>query len=640
MCGIVAAVSKQGGIREQPLARAAHRLRHRGPDAQHVWVSPDGRAGLGHARLSIIDLETGDQPIANEDRRLHLVANGEFYDFERIRQDLERDGHVFGTRSDSEIALHLFEDRGPRAVHSLRGEFAFAIWDARDGHLFAARDRFGIKPLYYTIHDGTFYLASEVKAFAELGVPLQWDRETLYDVHFVSHPPDRTLFRGVYQLPPACSLLTDGEQVRVMPYWDWDFPPGVPNHDAPIDEREWVERLHASFEEAIRLRLRADVPVACYLSGGIDSCAVLGFASRISPRPLRAYTLAFDHADYDESGLAQDQARLSGAEFCRVDIRSELLADHFSDAIYHAERPFANAHAVAKYLLSRAVRDSGVKVVLTGEGSDEIFAGYPFFRRDLVLYGSNGLDPAEKTRLLAELDAVNRVSSGTLMPQGSTALKSVEQALGFVPSNLESWAQIGAGLLSVTTDSFHTEFCGRDTLRVMLGCLDVERQLAGRHAVNQALYIWGKTMLPNYILSNLGDRMEMAHSVEGRLPFLDHGVAELAARMPVSMKIKGMTEKYVLREAARPVLTEAVYARQKHPFMSPPATFQRDGRLYTCLQDTLRSRALDGPGIYDRARVTKLLDAIPSMDGPGRARADALLMWMSSLCHLADRMRL
>ena len=311
------------------------------------------------------------------------------------------------------------------------------------------------------------------------------------------------------------------------------------------------------------LRLRADVPVACYLSGGIDSCAVLGFASRLSSRPIRAYTLSFDHADYDEGDLARDQAARSGAEFCRIDIRSEHLADHFSDAIYHAERPFVNAHAIAKFLLSRAVRDSGIKVVMTGEGSDEIFAGYPHFRRDLVLHGSNGHgpdDPAEQARLLAELDAANRVSAGTLLPQGSTPIDSVQRVLGFVPSSLESWAQIGTGCCGVTHDEFRHAFADRDTFRVMLGCLDVERQLAGRHPVNQSLYIWGKTMLPNYILSNLGDRMEMAHSVEGRLPFLDHHVVEEAARMPVSMKISGMTEKYVLREATRDVLIEPVYA--------------------------------------------------------------------------------
>jgi asparagine synthase (glutamine-hydrolysing) len=639
MCGIVAAVSKRGGISADSIARATRSLRHRGPDAQQVWTSLDGRAALGHARLSIIDLETGDQPIPNEDGTLRVVVNGELYDFERIRCELEKDGHTFRTRSDSEIALHLFEDRGSRALASLRGEFALAIWDERDGQLFAARDRFGIKPLYYTVYDGTFYLASEVKALAEAGVPLRWDRDTLYDVHFVSHPPDRSLFAGIYQLPPASYLLTDGEQVRVMPYWDWDYPAADLTRSNG-DGRQWVAQLEQSFEEAVRLRLRADVPVACYLSGGIDSCAVLGFASRLSSKPLRAYTLAFDHADYDESALAVEQAERSGAEFCRVDIHSEDLAEHFSDAIYHAERPIANAHAIAKFLLSRAVRDSGIKVVLTGEGSDEIFAGYPHFRRDLILYGGNGHDPGAKARLLAELEAANRVSAGLLMPQGSTAFDSVKRVLGFVPSNLETWGQIGQGLLRVTSDEFRHEFATRDTFRVMLECLDVERQIAGRHPVNQALYIWGKTMLPNYILSNLGDRMEMAHSVEGRLPFLDHHVVEQAARMPVSMKIKGTIEKYVLREAARPVLIDAVYTRQKHPFMSPPATIQTSGRLYTFLQDTLRSDALDGPGIYDRARVLPLLDSIPSMDAAARGRTDALLMWMTSLCVLAERLRM
>jgi asparagine synthase (glutamine-hydrolysing) len=639
MCGIVAAVSKRGGISADSIARATRSLRHRGPDAQQVWTSLDGRAALGHARLSIIDLETGDQPIPNEDGTLRVVVNGELYDFERIRCELEKEGHTFRTRSDSEIALHLFEDRGSRALASLRGEFALAIWDERDGQLFAARDRFGIKPLYYTVYDGTFYLASEVKALAEAGVPLRWDRDTLYDVHFVSHPPDRSLFAGIYQLPPASYLLTDGEQVRVMPYWDWDYPAADLTRSNG-DGRQWVAQLEQSFEEAVRLRLRADVPVACYLSGGIDSCAVLGFASRLSSKPLRAYTLAFDHADYDESALAVEQAQRSGAEFCRVDIHSEDLADHFSEAIYHAERPIANAHAIAKFLLSRAVRDSGIKVVLTGEGSDEIFAGYPHFRRDLILYGGNGHDPGAKAHLLAELEAANRVSAGLLMPQGSTAFDSVKRVLGFVPSNLETWGQIGQGLLRVTSDEFRHEFATRDTFRVMLECLDVERQIAGRHPVNQALYIWGKTMLPNYILSNLGDRMEMAHSVEGRLPFLDHHVVEQAARMPVSMKIKGTTEKYVLREAARPVLIDAVYTRQKHPFMSPPATIQTSGRLYTFLQDTLRSDALDGPGIYDRARVLPLLDSIPSMDAAARGRTDALLMWMTSLCVLAERLRM
>jgi asparagine synthase (glutamine-hydrolysing) len=632
MCGIVACVSPRGDIDQVRLRAAVHRLRHRGPDAQSTWIATHGRAGLGHARLSIIDLVTGDQPIADEDALLRIVANGEFYDFERVRTELERSGHRFRTRSDSEIALHLYQDHGADALRALRGEFAFAIWDERAGELFAARDRFGIKPLYYTVHDGTFYLASEVKAFAALGVPLAWDLQALHDVHFVSHPPDQSLFTGIRQLPPGSYLQTDGEHVRITQYWDWNYP------DAGADDRtsdaEWIERLERTFEDAVRLRLRADVPVACYLSGGIDSCAVLGFASRLSPQPLRAFTLSFDHADYDEAALAEEQAALSGARFQRIDVRSSDLADHFADAIYHAERPFANAHAVAKYMLSRAVRDAGLKVVLTGEGSDELFAGYPHFRRDMLLHGMPELDEETRRSKLAELDAANRASAGTLLPQGASTIDSVQRALGFVPSSLESWAQIGTGLLRVVDDSFLAANAGRDTFGALMDSLDVPGQLTGRHPVNQALYIWDKTMLPNYILSNLGDRMEMSHSVEGRLPFLDHHVAELAARMPVSMKIHGMIEKFVLREAAKAVVTPAVYRRQKHPFMSPPAALEQKAGLYTFLQDTLRSEALDGPGIYDRKKVTPLLDALPSLDAAARGRADALLMWMTSLCLL------
>ena len=637
MCGIVAAVSRRRGVNGEALARATWRLNHRGPDSQRVWVDQRGRAGLGHARLSIIDLTTGDQPIANEDRRLHLVANGEFYDFERIRCELEKRAHAFHTRSDSEIALHLYEERGVRSVHELRGEFAYAIWDERDQILFAARDRFGIKPLYYTVHDGTFYLASEVKAFVELGVPLEWDRETLYDIHFVTHAPDRSLFKGVYQVPPGSYLITDGEHVRTVQYWDWDYP-FRDDIAVPGDPREHIERFAHEFEEAVRQRLRADVQVACYLSGGIDSCSVLGFASRLASQPIRAYTLSFDHADYDERAIAEEQSALSGAEFRRIDIRSEHTADHFSDALYHAERPFANAHVVAKYLLSRAVREDGIKVVLTGEGSDEILAGYPHFRRDAVLYGSDELDADTKQQLLAQLEQANRVSSGLLMPQAGTSIESVRRAMGFVPSQLETWKQIGTGLLSVVNDDFRCSFADRDTYGMLMNHLDVERQLAGRDVVNQSLYVWAKTMLPNYILSNLGDRMEMAHSVEGRLPFLDHHVVEAVAQMPVSMKINGMTEKWVLREAARPVITDTVYRRQKHPFMSPPSTVQPGGKLYTMLQDTLRSSLLDGPGIYDREKVVRALDAVPSMDGAARNRMDSVLMWMGSLVLLHDRL--
>ena len=639
MCGIVASVSYRGRVSSEALARATRALRHRGPDTERTWVAGHGRAGLGHARLSIIDLTTGEQPIANEDGRLHITANGEFYDFERIRLELESRGHAFSTGSDSEIALHLYEDLGAACLHQLRGEFAFAIWDEHDGTLFAGRDRFGIKPLYYALHDGACHIASEVKALKELGVPLRWDDETMFDLHRgVMHPPDRTPFAGVYQVPPGCYLTTDGARVNIHGYWDWDYPT-ADRTKLDRDPREWVERLATKFEEAVRLRLRADVPVACYLSGGIDSCAVLGVASRLSSRPLRAYTLSFDMADYDERALAEAQARLSGAEFYPIAIRSAQMADSFADAIYHAERPFVNAHAVAKFLLSRAVRDSGVKVVLTGEGSDEVFAGYPFFRRDLVLHNMEGQDPETARALLATLDAGNKVSQGILLPRGeTTTLESVKRVLGFVPTIISTWEQQGRTMSGLLDGDFAARFRDRDTFRGVLNHLDVSRQLTGRDAVNQSLYIWAKTLLPNYILSNLGDRMEMAHSVEGRLPFLDHHVVEEVTRMPVAMKIQGMTEKYVLREATKPVLTDAVYRRQKHPFLSPPSTLQMDGPLFGLIQDTLRGKALERTGLYDKAKVGALLDAIPTMDAGARTALDAGLMWLTSTCLLHERL--
>jgi asparagine synthase (glutamine-hydrolysing) len=471
-------------------------------------------------------------------------------------------------------------------------------------------------------------------------VKLRWDREAVYDMHrgVALHGPDQTLFDGVRQVPPGHYLVSNGKTARVLPYWDWDYPT-ADRTGFDRSPHEWVDALRAELEEAVRLRLRADVPVACYLSGGIDSCAVLGLASRLSGRPLRAYTLSFDMAAYDERALAEAQASLSGAEFFPIDIRAEHLSDHLADAVYHAERPIVNAHVVAKYLLSRAVRDSGVKVVLTGEGSDEVFAGYPFFRRDMILYNTEGQDPATAKGLLARLDASNKVSQGLLLPTGEGGANStVARILGFVPTIVETWDQQGARMAGFLHRDLADAYRDRDPFRVLLGQLDVERQLAGRDPVNQALYLWAKTALPNYILSNLGDRMEMAHSVEGRLPLLDHHVAALVAKMPIAMKINGMTEKFVLREAAKPVLTDEVYRRQKHPFLSPPSTLQTEGGLHGLVQDTLRGAALERTGLYDSAKVASLLDSIPGMDAAARTSVDPLLMWMTSTCLLQERL--
>jgi asparagine synthase (glutamine-hydrolysing) len=638
MCGIVALFSPRGTVALGDVERATEQLIRRGPDGQRQWMAPHGRVGLGHARLSIIDLATGDQPIASEDGRIHTVVNGEFYDFERIQRELVQKGHTLKTKSDSEIVLHLYEDLGPGCLEQLRGEFALVIWDEPNQLLFAARDRFGIKPLFFAQHGGTLYLASEVKALFAAGVPARWNTDTVYATMAGGHPT-QTLYEGISQVPPGHYLLATAGYTQLHRYWDFNYP--KEEGRAPLADEEYAERLHHALDEAVRLRLRADVPVGCYLSGGLDSCTVLGLASKHLVDPIRAFTLTFDRADYDESVMASEMAALAGAEYYPVPIRQSDLADHFFDATWYAETLCFNAHGVAKYLLSDAVRKAGYKVVLTGEGADEIFGGYAHFRRDMLLYDNDGQDPAAVDALLGELERMNPVSRGLLLPDGDgLSTESVTRRLGFTPSWIATGAASGLKLRGVVAAEFIDGLTSRDAFRPLLDSVDVLGQLAGRAPVHQSLYLWSKTVLPNYILVILGDRMEMAHSVEGRVPFLDHHVVELICSMPVRQKIRGMTEKYVLRQAARPVITDTVYRRQKHPFLSPPATLNQEGRLSEIMQDTLRGPVMASLPFFDRRKVVDLLDTLPSLDDGARTAIDQMLMLILSACVLQDRFKL
>jgi asparagine synthase (glutamine-hydrolysing) len=633
MCGIAAFFSTGKAISAENLRRATNALHHRGPDSHGAWISTDRRVGLGHARLSIIDLTTGDQPIANENSRIHIVVNGEFYDFKRQRKELEGRGHRFRTRSDSEVALHLYEEFGTHCVQRLRGEFAFVLWDEANQKLLAARDRFGIKPLFYAHCDGILYLASEIKALFAAGVPARWDHENFYQHATGPVMPERTLFEGVHQVPPGHFLTATEGGVRIQRYWEFDFPTAAALRADRRDERAYIEEFSAVFEEAVRLRMHADVPVGCYLSGGLDSCAVLGFAARLSSTPIQAFTLTFDQAAYDEGEIAREMATRAGANFHPIPIKQADIADHFAEAIWHSETLFSNGHGVSKYLLSRAVRDAGYKVVYTGEGSDEIFGGYVHFRSDMLQHNTEGQDPAEIQRLQQQLEKANAVSRGVLMPEGDfEGLESVERVLGFVPSCLKVFAAQGQRRRELFAADFKARFEGRDSTRLFLDNFDLPTLLGGRDPLNKSLFVWAKSFLPGYILNLLGDRMEMAHSIEGRVPFLDHHVVECVCRAPVSMKIRGMTEKYLLREAAKPVITDTVYRRQKHPFMSPPVTTAPTERFHQMLQDTLRGPGLASMPFYDRKKVVSLLDRLPAMSDAERVGWDPVLMSLLSAC--------
>jgi asparagine synthase (glutamine-hydrolysing) len=640
MCGIVALFSRRGTIPEDSLHRATRRLEHRGPDGQKMWIAPHRQVGLGHARLSIIDLTTGDQPIANETNTIHIVVNGEFYDYERIQVELQQRGHQLRTRSDSEIALHLYEELGTHCLEHLRGEFAFVLWDELNQTLFAARDRFGIKPLFYSIHNDILYFASEVKALFAAGVPAAWSHESFFHAADLGNQPSQTLYKNVFQIPPAHYLLATGSHISVQPYWDFHYP--RLDHGQPeVREEEYAELFRRELEEAVRIRLRADVAVGCYLSGGLDSCSVLGLASLHHPEPIRAFTLTFDHPQYNEESIAREMATHANAEFYPIPISQRDLADNFADSTWNSEMLCVNAHGVAKFMLSRAVRKAGYKVVLTGEGSDEIFGGYAHFRRDMLLYNNQGQDPNEVGNLLQQLADTNPVSRGLLLPDGETRpLDTVKNLLGFVPSWMETFSGRALKLHELFSNDFTNQFNGRDSYRPLLNSLDYWKQLKHREPVNQSLYLWSKTGLPAYILTILGDRMEMAHSIEGRVPFLDHHVVECVCSMPVAMKIRGMTEKYILREAARPVITDSVYRRQKHPFLSPPATLNPEEGLNSLMEDTLRGPVLRALSFFERDKVIALLNRVPNMDVGQRTVVDQVLMLVLSACILQERFHL
>jgi asparagine synthase (glutamine-hydrolysing) len=426
----------------------------------------------------------------------------------------------------------------------------------------------------------------------------------------------------------------------VNQYWDFNYPKA--DHTASQrSDGDYSAELRRVLEEAVRVRLRADVPVGCYLSGGLDSCAILGLAAKHHPDPIRAFTLTFDLPDYDEEKEAREMAAKAGAEFFPIPIRQDDLADHFSDAVLQSETFCINAHGVAKYLLSRAVREVGYKVVLTGEGSDEMLGGYAHFRRDMLLYNREGQSPEEIAALLQDLERLNPVSRGLLMPHGEAKpLENVRRVLGFVPSWIETFSARSAKMQDLLAGEFAERFGGSESYHAVLSDIDIHGQLKGRDPVHQSLYLWSKTLLPNYLLTILGDRMEMAHSIEGRVPFLDHHVVEVIRSQPVNQKIHGMTEKYVLREAVRDVISDTVYRRQKHPFLSPPATLNPKEKLSTLVQDTLRGPVLASIPFFDQKKVVCLLDGLNSMDEGSRVAYDQVLMILVSACVLHERFHL
>ncbi|ORX88593.1 glutamine-hydrolyzing asparagine synthase [Basidiobolus meristosporus CBS 931.73] len=543
--------------------------------------------GLGHTRLSIIDLEGGQQPLSNETDDIHVIVNGEFYDFERIREELIASGHTFKTSSDSEIALHLYEEYGYSFLEHLRGEFAFCLWDTRRSVFLAARDRFGIKPLYYANKDDRLYIASEIKAFPPLGLKMSWDVDSI--VHGGPLTDMRTQFAGISKVPPGHYItITLSGSFHMEKYWDADYPDKRVKDPRSIEEM--IEGVRSRLEEAVRQRLRSDVPVGVYLSGGIDSSCIAGIATKIlrekDPNArIHAFTISFPEGNHlDEGPIAERTAEFCDTIFDKLEITDEKIAEAFEDAIWHFEMPVPNVNSVSKFLLSRFVRDAGYKVVLTGEGSDEHFAGYKTFASDYLLE----LDLTTSLKPLSEMDRVtlldNEIHSKSVVPGTMGAKIDIDDSpVTKRMLNGISTPQMVGKFLYVNKSVYNDYVLHRTgapdlSLAIASGLSgEARRKIAHNwHPLHSALYCENKTLLPNGLCNVLGDRGEMAHSIEARTPFLDHFLTEYVNGLPPSVKLGlsetgELVEKWILREAVKPYITEELYLRTKHPFFAPAA---------------------------------------------------------------------
>jgi asparagine synthase (glutamine-hydrolysing) len=594
MCGIVALWNKHHAINPDELLSATRLLQHRGPDCQKIWTAHHQRAGLGHARLSIIDLVGGDQPLHSQDGKLHVVVNGEFYDYETIRASLIQKGYVFSTESDSEIILPLYREYGVECLAHLNGEFAFVLYDEEKHVMFAARDRFGIKPLYYAIYEGNLYLASEVKAILKLGVPARWNEEAIWMSTF--GVPDQSLscFQGIRYVKPGHYLLANMDKSSCVEklYWDLSFPAETSVPDARSDE-EYIEQFQQLFAQAVRRRLRADVPVGCYLSGGIDSAAVTAMAAQLSQQPVSAFNVAFEEVDaLNESKFAKELSDSKGIFLHSIPITTQDIADHYAHALWHTEWPIPNGSPVAKYLLSKYVNELGYRVVMTGEGSDELLMGYPNLWVDSIRYSSSSADQQAYEQF--ELARKNAQGVGKL---DSILTQQIVQKIGYVPFVMQ------VSYLAADFQLFSEEFTARHPHQrpelLFFNRLLVPNNIS---KPNMSAYIHIKSLLPIGTLNFLGDRTEMANSIEGRPPFFDNDLVEFMQKLPLRLKVRGSLRKYILNHAMKDHLPSSIRERVKHEFLAPTGSHEKSP-IYKLMQEVFNSESLRRIPFLNHQRV-------------------------------------
>ncbi|OFV83610.1 MAG: asparagine synthase (glutamine-hydrolyzing) [Acidobacteria bacterium RBG_16_64_8] len=632
MCGIVGEIGPAACNREQ-LLRMMGMLTHRGPDEAGLLVA-EGVA-LGHLRLSIVDPEHGQQPMSTLDGRHWVVFNGEIFNHVELRQELESAGHAFRTRCDTEVLLNAFREWGAGCLERFNGQWAFALWNRETGDAFLARDRFGVRPLFYSVlPDGrTLLFASEMKAIlADSRVSHSWDLQALRDI-FISWgcEAERTPLRSIRLLPPGSWMKIAQGRIELGRWWDVDYSPEVVDWSRTDDS--WHEEVRATLNEACRLRLRADVPVGTYLSGGLDSSIISWLSKAHQPR-LQTFSVAFSDAAYDESSFQDLVAGEIGTEHHRLSIRRETIAEHFRDTIWHTETPMHRTAPVPLMRLSRMVRDAGMKVVLTGEGADEVFGGYDQFKENKIRrFWARCPDSAWRKRLLDRLESnVPRSGPRTRAFWYAFYGQGLDGTTRPGYSHHPRWRN-GLSLLPLLRE--HGNGQGPDAADWIE---QVEHTAPERFAswnpLAQAQYWEIRQFLAGYLLSSQGDRVSLANGVEGRYPFLDAKVFELSRRMPPDQKLRVLREKYVLKQTFRHDLPERIVKRQKYPYRAPDALALYRGDHRQLLLDSLNPDAARRRGLFHVEAVRKLMDRVHRSEEPtARDNIALVLVYSSHLFH-------
>jgi asparagine synthase (glutamine-hydrolysing) len=616
------------------LRRMIHTLAHRGPDG-YGFHAEDG-IGLAHARLSIIDLSTGDQPIRNPRGTVWTVFNGEIFNYVELRRELEAEGRVFYTQSDTEVIVHLYDRDGDRFVESLNGQFAIALWDSERKRLLLARDRAGIRPLYLARSGGRLWFASEVKALlAALPQCAQLDPLGLAETLATWSPIEpHTAYRGIDSLPPGHTLALehDGRET-LRRYWDWTFPDAA--ETAPSRYPSSVEAATAELREllidAVRLQLRADVPVGAYLSGGLDSSGIVAMIRGFTDTPVRTFSVAFEDGEFDESEHQLAMVRHLRTDHTTLRCTRRDIGEAFPRLIRHSETPVLRTAPVPLMLLAGSVREHGYKVVLTGEGADEVFGGYDLFkeakvRRFWAQQPQSKLRPRLLERLYGYLPnspVRNPAFAQSFFGQGMEHLQ--RPIFAHVPRWTTS--QRALGLLS---PELRAEVGGFDPLAAFEATLP--QKIGAWSPLARDQYVEAKSLLAGYLLSSQGDRVAMANSIEGRFPYLDHRVIEFANRLPPSFKIRGMTEKYLLRRALSDLLPDDIVHRTKQPYRAPDsASFFFDGQPLDYVADLMSESRLRAAGYFDPIAVGRLFDKCRAGRATGFADNQAFVGVLSTM---------